>query len=114
MYCLCRYRIWAVVKFPQTNEVELVPHEWIKSGGKDGLICLWPSHLSASLQQKSIVLRTIPDVHKWTRHEAVVMCLTGNGGIIAIMKLLYEKLLCFSWEAFRFNKFPDLFLAFEF
>ena len=47
------YRIWAVVKFPTTNEVELAPHEWLAS--EDGEVtCLWPSHLTPAQQRKVI------------------------------------------------------------
>jgi len=66
---------FAVVHFPETEEVEVVPVIWIEEA--DGK-CWWP-HFKSTIKIGSAVKRMMPvDMHSWNLYNARVIKLFGK------------------------------------
>lgn len=71
------FRVWAVVLFPKSTEVELVPHQWLVKSKSGKLLCSWPPlQMKRSEQRKAIESRAEPQ-EDWTSYDARVLYMTG-------------------------------------
>lgn len=72
-------RAWTVVVFPETNEAEIVPSNWLKyvRDDDDETVCFWPPFMNSESVSAAIRKRVEPD-EKWKQHKAVVKYSTGT------------------------------------
>ena len=68
---------YVVVHFLDTDEVELVPHKWVCTQGKNH-VAYWPPFKSVAATTNAVRRGLSPDEATWTAHRARIMIACGK------------------------------------